>query len=51
VPISIVSLIRRSNVLLAFTVGSVVFQDSHIRPKAGALLVILAGVAILCLSS
>jgi transporter family protein len=32
VPISIVSLIRRSNVLLAFTVGSVVFQDSHIRP-------------------
>jgi transporter family protein len=51
VPVSIVSLIRRSNVLLAFTVGSLVFKDAFIRPKAGALLVILAGVAILCLAS
>jgi transporter family protein len=51
VPISIVSLIRRSNVLLSFTVGSIVFRDAFILPKAGALAVILAGVAILCLVS
>jgi transporter family protein len=49
--ISIVSLIRRSNVLLAFTAGSLLFRDAYIRPKAGALIVILAGVAILCLAS
>jgi transporter family protein len=51
VPISIVSLIRRSNVVLAFAVGSVLFRDENIRSKAVALLAILGGVAILCMAS
>ncbi len=51
VPISIVSLIRRSNVVVAFAIGAVVFHDANIRSKAAALLVILGGVAILCLAS
>ncbi len=51
VPISVVSLIRRSNVVLSFAGGSLLFAEANLRAKAGALLVILTGVAILCLAS
>jgi drug/metabolite transporter (DMT)-like permease len=50
VPISVVSLIRRSNVVLAFAGGFLLFGDSNFRAKTGALMAILAGVAILCLA-
>lgn len=51
VPISIVSLIRRSNVVLAFAVGAALFKDENIKAKTIALITVLGGVAILCLSS
>jgi transporter family protein len=49
--ISVVSLVRRSNVILSFTLGALLFHDANIRSKAAALLVILVGVALLCLTS
>ena len=50
VPISIVSLIRRSNVVVSFTVGALLFHEGNLKRKGFALAAILAGVAILCLA-
>ena len=50
VAISILSLIRRSNVVLSFSLGALLFRERNLRPKAFALAVLLAGVAILCLA-
>ena len=50
VPISIVSLVRRSNVVLSFTAGVLLFNEGNLRRKALALATILIGVAILCLA-
>ena len=47
--IGIVSLIRRSNVIISFLAGALLFHEQHIRQKAFILCGILAGVAILCL--
>jgi len=49
VAISILSLIRRSNCLISFFVGAMIFHDSYVRPKLWGLIAILGGVAILCL--
>lgn len=49
--VSIVSLIRRSSVVLSFTLGALIFREQNLRKKAFALTAILAGVAILCLSN
>lgn len=50
VAISILSLIRRSNVVLSFSLGALLFREQNLRPKAVALTVLIAGVAILCLA-
>lgn len=50
VAISVLSLIRRSNVVLSFTLGALLFRERNLRPKAVALAVLLAGVAVLCLA-
>lgn len=47
--ISVLSLIRRSSIVLTFFVGGAIFKECNIRRKAYALAAILAGVAILCL--
>jgi len=50
VAISILSLIRRSNVILSFGVGALLFRERNLRKKTFALAAILIGVAILCLA-
>ena len=47
--ISILSLLRRSSVVVAFAVGGGIFHEKHLLPKGAALAVILAGAAILSL--
>jgi transporter family protein len=50
VAVSVLSLIRRSNVALSFAAGALVFRERNLRRKGVALAAILAGVALLCLS-
>jgi len=45
--VSIVSTIRRSNVVISFAVGGLAFQEKYRRRKALALLGVLAGIALL----
>ena len=45
--LSIVSLIRRSSVIITFALGAVLFKEKRIVQKAGVLALMLAGVAIL----
>ncbi len=47
--IGIVSLIRRSNVIISFAAGALLFHEKNIRQKAFILVGIMVGVAILCL--
>lgn len=47
--ISILSLLRRSSVVIAFAVGGSIFREKLLLPKGAALAVILAGAAILSL--
>ena len=47
--ISILSLLRRSSVVVAFLAGGGIFKEKMLLPKGAVLLVILAGVAILTL--
>jgi len=49
VAISVLSLIRRSSVVLTFMAGALIFRERNLRRKGAALLAILAGVALLCL--
>lgn len=49
VAISILSLIRRSNVVLSFGLGTILFRECNLRDKAFALAAVVAGVAVLCL--
>lgn len=51
VAISILSLIRRSGVVVAFAVGAVLFGEGNLKRKAVAMAAILIGVAILTLAS
>ncbi len=48
--ISILSMVRRSSVVLTFFVGGAVFHEKNMCRKALALAAILAGVIILCLA-
>ena len=50
VAISILSLIRRSSVVVTFVVGAIVFHEGNLKRKAVALATVLAGVAILTLA-
>lgn len=47
--ISILSLLRRSSVIIAFAVGGGIFREKHLLLKGAALAVILGGVAMLSL--
>lgn len=47
--ISVLSLVRRSSIVLTFFIGGAIFRERDLRRKALALAAILAGVAILCL--
>lgn len=47
--ISVLSLIRRSSIVLTFFIGGAVFRERDIARKAFALASILAGVALLCI--
>jgi len=47
--IGIVSLIRRSNVIISFLAGALLFHEKNIRQKAYILAGILVGITILCL--
>ena len=48
--ISVLSLIRRSSVVLTFFLGGAVFRETNLLRKALALAAILAGVIVLCLA-
>lgn len=50
VPISVLSLFRRSSIVITFVVGAYLFRDKFMRKKAWALLIILIGVAIIALN-
>lgn len=47
--ISILSLLRRTSVVIAFAVGGGVFKEKMLLPKSAVLVIILAGAAILSL--
>lgn len=49
VAISVLSLIRRSSVVLSFAAGAIFFHERNLRKKAVALAAVLIGVALLCL--
>jgi len=48
-PISLVSLLRRMSCIVSFAFGAVVFGERHLKRKAVALALFLAGIAILAL--
>jgi drug/metabolite transporter (DMT)-like permease len=50
VAISVLSLVRRSSMVLTFAVGAVLFGEGNLRRKTTAMAFILAGVAMLCLA-
>ena len=47
VPISVCSLVRRFSVVLTFVLGALFFHETNVRRKALALVLVLAGVALL----
>jgi len=49
--IAIVSVIRRSSVVISFTLGAIIFKENNIKRKALALAVIIIGVIILLIGS
>lgn len=49
--ISVLSLVRRSSIVLTFFVGGAIFRERDLRRKIFALIAILLGVAMLCLFS
>lgn len=49
--ISVLSLLRRCNCVVAFAVGSWYFRDANVKHKAAALLLILAGVFLIALAA
>ncbi|MEI6647184.1 MAG: DMT family transporter [bacterium] len=48
IPISIVSMLRRANVVVSFAMGAFIFHEQNIKHKAIALAVLILGIAILC---
>ena len=49
--LSVVSLIRRSSVIITFALGAILFKEKRIAQKAGVLVLMLAGVVLLMLGS
>lgn len=49
--LSVISLIRRSSVIITFALGAAFFKEKRIAQKAGVLVLMLAGVVLLMISS
>ena len=49
--LSIISLLRRSSVIVTFAVGAILFKEKRIVQKAGVLALLLAGVVMLAIFS
>ena len=49
--LSVVSLIRRSSVIITFALGAILFKEKRIAQKAGVLVLMLAGVVLLMTGS
>lgn len=49
--ISIISVLRRSSVIISFTLAAIIFKEVNIKRKAFALIGILAGVSLIIFSS
>lgn len=49
--LSVISLIRRSSVIVTFALGAALFKEKRIAQKAGVLVLMLAGVALLMAGS
>lgn len=49
--LSVISLIRRCSVIITFALGAALFKERRIAQKAGVLLLMLAGVTVLMISS
>lgn len=49
--LSVISLIRRSSVIITFALGAALFKEKRIAQKTGVLLLMLAGVTVLMIGS
>ena len=49
--LSVISLVRRCSVVVTFALGAAIFREKNLRAKAGALAVMLAGMAFLTIGS
>lgn len=49
--LSVISMIRRSSVLITFIFGAFLFKESYVRAKAVDILILLAGIALLLFGS
>ena len=49
--LSVVSMLRRSSVIITFVFGAILFKEKNLRSKGLALLILLAAMAILVFSS
>ena len=49
--LSVVSMLRRSSVIVTFILGAIIFKEKNLRTKAVALLILLCAMAILVFSS
>jgi len=49
VPISVCSLLRRFSLVITFALGALFFRETNLRRKGLALVLILSGIALLCL--
>ncbi len=49
--LSVISLIRRSSVIITFVLGAILFREKRIAHKAGVLALMLAGVTVLMIGS
>ncbi len=49
--LSVISMIRRSSVVITFLFGAVVFKENHIKDKATDLVILLGGIALLLFAS
>ncbi len=49
--LSVISMIRRSSVVITFIFGALLFKENHIKDKAVDLAILLAGLALLLFAS
>lgn len=49
--LSVISLVRRCSVVVTFVLGAMLFREKNLRARAGALAVMLAGMAFLTIGS